>query len=118
MTALRAVRAAATSFPWSQPAPHAGATDGKRGGATPRLPAPRVYLSIHPSPKTCLAERSLWKLQASRTLVTVDLPPFATARMWSNWSRWVEPQTPPSTVGQAHLPPSRIQTARRTAAGM
>ena len=38
--------------------------------------------------------------------------------MWSNSSRCFEPQHPPPSSGQLQRPPSRAQTARRTAAGM
>ncbi len=87
---------------------------GREGGRA----APREYRSIQPSPKLCRAARSLCKAHAIRMLPTVDLPPRATGTMWSYCRRWVEPQTPPSEVGQTHLPPSRSQTCRLTSAGM
>lgn len=48
----------------------------------------------------------------------MGLPPSARMTLWSSWSRTCEPQMPPEWIGHWQRPPSRLQTSRRTAAGM
>jgi len=53
---------------------------------------------------------------ARRQFSTVDGPPLPRGTMWSISRRKVEPQMPPESMGHVHLPSSRAQTARFTAA--
>ena len=69
-------------------------------------------------PKTCSALKRLCTRHVIRTFPAVEGPPSATGTTWSNSSCHRLSQRRPSSPRQAHWPPSRVQTSRRTAAGM
>jgi hypothetical protein len=58
----------------------------------------------------------LCDLHVRRQFSTVEGPPLPRGTTWSISSRVVDPQTPPPSTGHWHLPWSRAQTARFTAA--
>lgn len=75
----------------------------------------RARTASRPNARSAACRLCAW--QSSRRFSTVGWPPRATGTTWSSSSRSRDSQRWPSAATNAHRPPSRSQTARRTAFG-